>query len=292
MRRGSTLTFDIVNYAIQILITLACIYPFYYIFIYSISDPQQALKGIYLTPRDFTLANYETLFKLDNILNSFVISVLRTIIGTILTVICSTWFAYAVTKNELYFRKLVYRFLVVTMYFNAGLIPWYLTMKELGLRNNFLLYVIPGAVAAFYVVLLKTFIEQLPQALEESAMIDGAGYITIFSKIVFPLSMPIIATIAVFAAVGQWNTWQDNYFLVSEDRLQTMQMILYRYLTEAQQIVNSSNLQALNSGQAAKVSPVSIRMTITMIVTFPIMLIYPFLQRYFVKGIMLGAIKG
>lgn len=284
--------FPIFNYAIQIVITLLCIYPFYYIVIYSISDPQQALKGIVLLPRELSFVNYMTIFRLDHIWNSFMVSVLRTVIGTVLTVVCSTWFAYAVTKNELYLRKTVYRFLVVTMYFNAGLIPWYLTMKELGLQNNFLLYVLPGTIGAFYVVLLKTFIEQLPQALEESAMMDGGGYLTIFTKIVFPLSMPIIATIAVFSAVAQWNTWQDNYFLVSDDRLQTMQMILYKYLNEAQQIVQSSNMQALNSGAATKISPVSIRMTITVVVAIPIILVYPFLQRYFVKGIMLGAIKG
>lgn len=267
-------------------------YPFYYIFIYSISDPQQAVKGVFIAPAGFTLLNYATIFKLDHMLNSFVVSVLRTVIGTAVTVLCCSWFAYAVTKNELYFRKLIYRFLVVTMYFNAGLIPWYLTMKALGLKNSFLLYILPGAISAFYVVLLKTFIEQLPKALEESAMIDGAGFLKIFVRIIFPLSMPIVATIAVFSAVGQWNTWMDNYFLVSSDRLQTLQLVLYNYLTQAQQIVNSSNMQDLNRGLATKVSPESIRITITMVVTIPVMLVYPFLQRYFVKGIMLGAIKG
>lgn len=292
MKRDSSIAFDIFNYSIQIVITLLCIYPFYYIFIYSISDPQQAIKGIYLWPRGLSVLNYDAIFKLDNMFSSFFVSVLRTVIGTFLTIACSSWLAYAVTKKELYFRKYIYRFLIVTMYFNAGLIPWYITMKEYGLKNNFLLYVLPAAVGAFFVVLFKTFIEQLPQALEESAMIDGAGYLSIFTKVIFPLSMPIVATIAVFSAVNQWNTWIDNYFLVSEDRLQTLQMILYNYLREAQDIVNSSNMEDLNRGEAAKVSPVSIRNTITMVVTIPVMLIYPFLQRYFVKGIMLGAIKG
>ncbi|WP_225446289.1 carbohydrate ABC transporter permease [Paenibacillus rhizovicinus] len=292
MKNSSASSFDIMNYAVQIVFTLVCIYPFYYIFIYSVSDPQQALKGLILLPKQLTIVNYTHIFRLDNMLHSFIVSVLRTVIGTILTIACSTWFAYAVTKNELYLRKTIYRFLVITMYFNAGLIPWYLTMKELGLKNNFLLYVLPGAVVAYYVVLLKTFIEQLPQALEESAMIDGAGHLTIFTRVIFPLSMPIVATIAVFASVGQWNTWTDNYFLVSSDNLQTLQLILYNYLTDAQQIVNSSNLQDLNRGLATKISPESIRITITMVVTLPVMLVYPFLQRYFVKGIMLGAIKG
>jgi putative aldouronate transport system permease protein len=292
MNKDSSITFDIFNYAVQIVFTLLCIYPFYYILIYSISDPQQALKGIFLLPQGLTFVNYLTIFRLDNMLNSFFISVLRTVLGTILTVVCSTWFAYAVTKNELYFRKIIYRLLVVTMYFSAGLIPWYLTMKELGLQNNFLLYVLPSAIAAFYVVLLKTFIEQLPQALEESAMIDGAGYIMIFTKIIFPLSMPIVATIAVFSSVDQWNAWYDNYFLVTKDHLQTLQLVLFNYLTQAQQIVQSSNMQDLNRGLATKISPESIRITMTMIVTIPVMLVYPFLQRFFVKGVLLGAVKG
>ncbi|MBB6730913.1 carbohydrate ABC transporter permease [Cohnella zeiphila] len=292
MRRESSIAFNLFNYGIQAVITLLCLYPFYYILIYSISDPQQALKGVSFIPRGWTLFNYETIFRLDNMGHSFFVSIARTVIGTVLTVVCSSWFAYAVTKNELYFRKWIYRFLVVTMYFNAGIIPWYLTMKELGLKNSFLLYVIPSAIGAFYVVLLKTFIEQLPQALEESAMIDGAGYLKVFARIVFPLSMPIVATVAVFASVGQWNTWMDNYFLVSSDRLETLQLILYNYLTQAQQIVNSSNMQSLSRGAATRVSPESIRITVTMVVTIPVMLVYPFLQKYFVKGIMLGAIKG
>ncbi|MBP3963849.1 carbohydrate ABC transporter permease [Paenibacillus lignilyticus] len=292
MKKDSSNLFDIFNYTVQILFTLMCIYPFYYILIYSFSDPQQALKGVFLVPRGLSIVNYTTIFKLDNMLHSFGISVLRTVIGTALTIACCTWFAYAVTKNELYLRKYIYRFLVITMYFNAGLIPWYITMKELGLKNNFLLYILPGAVVAYYVVLLKTFIEQLPQALEESAMIDGAGHFKIFTNVIFPLSMPIVATIAVFASVGQWNTWYDNYFLVSSDNLQTLQLILYNYLTDAQRIVASSNMQDLNRGLASKISPDSIRITITMVVTLPVMLVYPFLQRYFVKGLMLGAIKG
>ncbi|WP_308639420.1 carbohydrate ABC transporter permease [Paenibacillus silvisoli] len=292
MKKDSTLAFDVFNYAVQIIFTILCVYPFYYILIYSFSDPQEALKGVFLIPEGFTLVNYSTIFKLDNMFHSFLISVLRTVIGTLLTIACCSWFAYAVTKNELYLRKTVYRFLVITMYFNAGLIPWYITMKELGLKNNFMLYILPGAVVAYYVVLLKTFIEQLPQALEESAMIDGAGYFKIFTNVIFPLSMPIIATIAVFASVGQWNTWYDNYFLVSNDNLQTLQLILYNYLTDAQRIVSSSNMNDLNRGLASKISPDSIRITITMVVTLPVMLVYPFLQRFFVKGLMLGAIKG
>ncbi|SFE59179.1 putative aldouronate transport system permease protein [Paenibacillus catalpae] len=285
--------FEVLNYLIQILFVLICLYPFYYIFIYSISSPQEAIKGVYLLPTNLTLSNYSQIMQLDNISWSFLISMLRTIVGTLVTVFSCALCAYIVTKQELHFRKIIYRYIVITMYFNAGLIPWYITMKMIGLQNNFLLYVLPSAVGAFYIILLKTFIEQLPASLEESAMLDGANYFTIFRKIVFPLSMPIIATIAVFSAVSQWNSWTDNYFLVSDERLQTLQMILYNYLNEAQILASSNNINLNDVGSNMKrLTPESIKMTITMIVTVPIMLVYPFLQRYFVKGLMLGAIKG
>lgn len=285
-------SFSIVNYLLLSLITFVCIYPFYYIFIYSISDPLAASAGLVWLPKGINLDNYARMLQLPNITSSFVISLLRTVIGTIITVLCCTFFAYLVTKKELPLRKIIYRFVVITLYLNAGLIPWYLTMKTLGLNNNFLLYVLPGAIVGFNVILIKTFIESLPLALEESAMIDGAGYFTIFAKIIFPLSLPIIATIAVFAAVGQWNTWQDNFFLVSDPKLQTVQMVLYNYLNQVQSIANMT-MQELSRGEAARqITPQAVRMTMTMIVTIPILFVYPFLQRYFVKGLMLGAVKG
>lgn len=175
------------------------------------------------------------------------------------------------------------------MYLNAGLIPWFLTMRMYHLNNNFLVYILPGAVSAFYVILIKTYIEQLPQALEESAKLDGAGYITIIMKIIFPLSMPIVATILVFASVGQWNSWFDNYILVQNKGLKTLQLVLYEYLQQANAISSDSHTLSL---RAKVVSPKSVKMTITMLVTLPILIVYPFMQRYFLKGIMMGAVKG
>ncbi len=177
------------------------------------------------------------------------------------------------------------------MYFSSGLIPWYLTMKLYHLNNTFLVYVLPTAISAYYIVLLKTFIEQLPESLEESAKLDGAGYLQIFSKIVFPLSKPIVATITVFAAVAQWNNWFDNYILVSSDHLKTLQLMLYEYLNEASAIATMSNTER-NQGIMVQITPEAVRMTITMVVTMPILFIYPLMQKHFVKGIMLGAVKG
>ncbi|WP_309120509.1 carbohydrate ABC transporter permease [Paenibacillus sp.] len=286
------LTFDTINYLVLALLVIVTIYPFYYIFIYSISDSIEAQKGVYLWPAGFSLEAYRTTIGLPGIADSAIVSLSRTVLGTIVTVFCCSFFAYLITKDEMPFRKYIYRFVLVTMYFNAGFIPWYLTMKAYGFQNNFLLYIIPSALSAFNVILIKTFIEQLPASLEESAKIDGAGYFKIYTSVIFPLSMPIIATIAVFAAVGQWNTWFDNFFLVENPKLQTLQLVLYNFLNQSSNLSNMTTEQ-LNRGDLVRtLTPQSIRMTITMLVTLPIVLVYPLLQRYFVKGIMLGAVKG
>ena len=282
--------FDACNIVLLSLVTILCIYPFYYIFVYSLSDPLAAQGGVTLLPVEPTLQNYKDIFALSGISQAFLISVLRTVLGTVVTLVCCTFFAYLVTKEELPLRKSLYRFLIVTMYFNAGLIPWYLTMKSLHLTNHFLVYILPTAISAYFVILIKTFIEQLPPALEESAKIDGAGYTAILFRIIVPLSGPIIATIAVFSAVNQWNTWIDNYFLVQSPRLQTLQLVLYDYLKQANKIASLSELS--RGTEARQLTPESVRMTITMVVTLPVLFVYPFMQRYFVKGLMLGAIKG
>ena len=286
--------FNLVNLLICAIIMILCVYPFYYIFIYSISDPVQAQKGIYLLPRGFTLRSYSEVLKLKGIGGAVLVSVSRTILGTALTVFCSGYLAFLVTQKRVYCRKLIYRLVVATMYLNAGLIPWYITMKFLHLNNHFLVYIIPYAVSAYYVVLIKTFIEQLPPSLEESAWIDGAGIFQIFTRIILPLSKPIIATIAVFAAVNQWNQWFDNYILVQSQSLRTLQLILYNFLNESNSIASLMRAQnfSVDSQLSFKITPQAIKMTITMVITLPIICVYPFLQRFFVKGIMLGAVKG
>jgi putative aldouronate transport system permease protein len=287
--------FNIINYTVFLLFSALCIYPFYYIFLYSISDPSIAERGgIVFLPMGLTLLNYVSTFQLPNIANAAFISLARTVLGTIITVFCSSLFAYIVTKKELFGRKYIYRYLIITMYLNAGLIPTYILFKEIGLKNNFLLYIIPGAVSAFYVILVKTYIEQIPPSLEESAMVDGAGHFTIFIKIIFPISTPIVATISVFNAVGQWNTWTDNFFFANTQQLQTLQFLLLNYLNQAESMMRemAEDINRMRNMTSFHPTPNSVRMTITMVVTLPIIFVYPFLQRYFVKGIMMGAIKG
>lgn len=283
---------DFFIYTICILFMIVCIYPFYYVIIYSISDPAQALKGIFLLPRGFSLETYRQLLQANDIGSAYMVSIARTVLGTLITIGCSSFFAYLVTNQKMYFRKVIYRFVIITMYINAGLIPWYMVMKAYHLQNNFLLYILPGAVNAYYIVLIKTYMESLPKELEESAKIDGAGMFRIFGQIIFPLCKPIIATIGVFSVVGQWNQWTDNYFLVTDARLQTLQMVLYNYLNQANRFTNMSGSSVDASAVAAAITPTSIKMCITVLVVLPIMCVYPFLQRYFVKGIMMGAVKG
>lgn len=283
---------DFFIYVICILFMIVCIYPFYYVIIYSISDPSQALKGIFLLPRGFSLETYRQLLKANDIGNAYLVSIARTLIGTLITIGCSSFFAYLVTNQKMYFRKIIYRFVIITMYINAGLIPWYIVMKAYHLQNSFFLYIIPSAVNAYYIVLIKTYMESLPKELEESAKIDGAGMFRIYGQIIFPLCKPIIATIGVFSVVGQWNQWTDNYFLVTDAKLQTLQMVLYNYLNQANRFTNMSGSSVDAAAVAATITPTSIKMCITVLVVLPIMCVYPFLQRYFVKGIMMGAVKG
>lgn len=269
-----------------------CVYPFYYIIIYSISDANQAASGLYLLPKGFSLETFRGIFRLNDIPQAMLISVSRSILGALIAIIGSSFFAYLVTNSKMIARKFIYRLVVLTMYLNAGLIPWYMTMKAYGLQNNYLLYILPGLVTAYYVILIKTYIESLPKELEESALIDGAGIFTRYFKIIMPLSKPIIATIAVYAIVGQWNAWTDNYFLVSDSKLQTLQMILYNYLNQANRFQQMSSSAMDSSAAVSMITPTSVKMCVTVVVVIPIMCVYPFLQRYFVKGIMMGAVKG
>lgn len=274
------------------LMFIVCFYPFYYIFIVSISDPGAASRTpVGLLPVQFTLSNYRQVFELNGIFRSFLVSVLRTGAGTVVTLVFTSILAYTLTKKELPGRKFFYRFAVVSMYINAGLIPWYLTMRSLGLKDSFLVYILPTAVSAYSLILIKTYMESISPALEESAMMDGAGYFTVYRKIIMPLCVPILAAVVVFTAVGQWNMWTDNLLLVNKNSLKTLQLTLLEYLNQASNIASQARSGGSVMGGTA-ITPFALRMTITMVVTLPILMVYPFMQKYFIQGIMIGAVKG
>lgn len=279
------------NFFLLIVFAFLCVYPLYFIFINSISGADAVVRGVYILPEDFSLEFYKSLLQMPNIPNSIVVSVARTVLGTALTVICSSFLGYMVTQSELPMRKWVYRFVVATMYFNAGLIPWYILMVNLGLKNNFLLYILPSAVGAYYVVLSKTYIESIPASVEESAKIDGAGVLTIYARLILPMSMPIIACLIVFCAVNQWNAWSDNFYLVSDPKLSTLQYQLYMNLAnESSNVTNTTSSSSLLRSKAT--TELGLRYALSILTVLPIILVYPFMQKYFVKGIMLGAVKG
>jgi len=288
--------FFTIDYAFFFVFTISCLFPFYYLFINTISDAQLVGKGmISFIPRGINIQNYLALRNVNDLGNSLLVSLARTVLGTTLMVIASGFVGYLVTKQEMWNRKFFYRFLVITMYFNAGLIPWYLNMSMLGLTNSFWAYIIPSIVAPYNIILVKTYIESIPAELEESAFIDGASHMKVFASIIWPLSKPILATIAIFGAVGNWNSFQDSLILMQNSpNLFTLQHRLYVYLN------SSSNLAAVmnsaGSGSNAALDYANngkiIKYTISMVSIIPILMVYPFMQRYFEEGIMLGAVKG
>jgi multiple sugar transport system permease protein/putative aldouronate transport system permease protein len=290
------ITFNIINYLFFALFTIICIFPFYYLLINTISDNELVRTGqIKWLPKGIHFQNYISLMNVNNLGSSILVSVARTILGTVVMVGATAFIGYLVTKQEMWGRRFIYRFFVITMYFNAGLIPWYLNMSMLGLTNNFWAYIIPGIVAPYNIILVKTYIESIPADLEESASIDGAGYLVRFRHIIWPLSKPILATIAIFGAVGHWNSFTDSMILMSgKPELYTLQYRLYIYMN------STSNLSALmNSGGNVSQSVIdsalnmrSVKLTVAMVTIIPILLVYPFMQRYFEKGIMMGAVKG
>lgn len=288
--------FNIVNYTVFLLLTILCAYPFYYLIINSISANDLSNNGmINLLPKQIHPQNYIEVFKMSGIGRAALVSVGRTVIGTACTVIASAYLGFMFTQQKMWHRKLWYRLLVITMYFNAGLIPMFMTMKSLGLTNTFWVYIIPAIVQPFNIIMVKTYVESIPPSLQEAAEIDGAGILTIFLKIILPTSKPILATIAIWSAVGQWNSFQDTLIYITDQKLYSLQYLLYTYINQASSLaslVKSTGNASAVANIATKQTPTSIRMTISVIVVLPILFIYPMFQKYFVKGIMIGSVKG
>ena len=289
--------FDVINYTFFILFTIICVFPFYYLFINTISDNGLVSKGLVnFYPRGLHIKNYIALKDVNGLGMSFIVTLARTVIGTIVSTVASGFVGYLVTKKEFWHRNIFYRFMIVTMYFSAGLIPWFTTMQMLGLTNTFWAYIIPGIVSVYNIIMVKTYIESIPAELEESASIDGASYMTIFVKIIWPLSKPILATIAIWCAVGHWNSFQDSLVLMSgAPKLKTLQERLYIYLNQSSNLAASMGTATTGLSETQRqemLNTKSIQYTVAMVTAIPILCVYPFMQKYFVKGLMLGAVKG
>ncbi|MDL4841901.1 carbohydrate ABC transporter permease [Aquibacillus rhizosphaerae] len=285
--------FDIVLVLFMVFVLIITLYPFLNILAISLNNAVDTAKGgIHIWPREFTFANYKEIFgSNDRLLQAFFMSVLRTVVGTVTGVIASTMLAYTLSRRDFVFNKQVGFLLVITMFVSGGLIPEYMLIRHLGLINEFAVYILPMLISAFNVIIIRSFMDNIPPALEESAKIDGANDFTIFWRIIVPLCLPVIATIALFLAVGQWNSWFDTYLYArSNENLTTLQFELMKILDNANISggdVTSQNAQVI----ADQTNPQSIKMAITIIATVPILLVYPFLQKYFVTGLTLGAVK-
>ncbi|MDR0655133.1 MAG: carbohydrate ABC transporter permease [Treponema sp.] len=268
------------------------VYPFINTLALSFNDGPDANRGqIYFLPRIWSFKNYEQVFKDQDIINGYIVTISRTISGTFLTLLLTGILAYALSKKRLRGRRVYIGICIFCMIFNPGLVPTYMLYKDFRLLNNFLVYILPSAVSTWYMLLMKTFFEQLPPDLEESAMLDGASNIRIFLQIVIPISMPIISTICIFSAVYQWNAWYDAYmFVTRRNDLQPVQTYLYRVVAiatmQAQSAAESQLLERL------RVNVVTLRSATVIVTTIPIVFIYAIFQKHFIKGVMIGALKG
>src|SRR5690625_1958595 len=287
--------FDIFLTLFMIVIIIITLYPFLHILAISLNNAVDTVKGgVHILPRDFTFANYIEIFgSNDRLSQAFMMSILRTVVGTITGIAASTMLAYTLSRKDFVFNKPIALMLVITMFVGGGLIPDYMLIRHLGLINKFSVYILPMLLNAFNVIVIRSFMDNLPVALEESAKIDGANDFTIFVRIIIPLSLPVVATISLFLAVGQWNSWFDTYLYArSNENLTTLQYELMKILDNASASGSGGAMDSHTAQYVAKqTNPQSIKMAITIIATVPILLVYPFLQKYFVTGLTLGAVK-
>lgn len=269
------------------------IYPILNTLAISFNDAMDALRGgIYLWPRKWTLFNYITVLKKESMMTGLYISVLKTFVATVLQLAVTALISFVLSRKNFIFAKPISMLFVLTMYVNGGLIPVFLLNKELGYTNSFWVYIIPGLVSAFNMLVIRTYMKGLPDSLEESAMIDGAGYFTVFIRIIMPLCKPVFATVALWIAVGQWNSWFDTmlYNRMAEN-LTTLQYELMKLLSSVSQLTGDANSAAQTGAAAPQVTTTSIRAAATILTCLPIVALYPFLQRYFVSGLTIGGVK-
>ena len=285
------LIFTIFNTAFLVLFAVVTLYPVLNTLALSFNDGVDAMRGgVHLWPRMFTTQNYTTVLALRNIGRGAVISVLRTVLGTIFAVAANALLAFIVSQKNFVFRSQLSLFWVITMYVNGGMIPIMLLYRNLHLTNSFWVYVIPGMISGFNMLVMRTYMEGLPDSLQEAAQIDGAGYMKIFVSVVSPLCKPIYATIALFVAVGQWNSWFDTMlYNRMADQYTTLQYELMKMLSAVTSL--KGNAGAATTGTQVNITPVSVRAAATIITMAPIVMLYPFLQRYFVAGLTIGGVK-
>ena len=283
--------FTVFNTIIMVLFVVITLYPVLNTLAVAFNDGTDALRGgIHIWPRMWTLNNFTTVLQKENLRTGAKISVLRTVLGTLFSLFLNAVLAFIISRKEFVFQRSLSLFWVITMYVNGGLIPVFLLYKALGLTNSFWVYVIPGAISCYNMLVIRTYMNNsIPNSLVESAQIDGAGYTTIFVKIISPLCKPVYATVALFCAVGQWNSWFDAMlYNRMSDKYTTLQYELMKLLSS---VTNQGTSAEAMKNAAGAVTPTSVRAAATILTMLPIVCLYPFLQKYFVQGLTLGSVK-
>ena len=291
-RTPSEWVLDIIKVIFLGIIVVVTVYPFWNIFIVSINDATDAIRGgLYFWPRKFSLYSYQEILSRPTFRHSILITLARTIIGTPLAVLCTSMLAYPLARKDLVGHKFWSLLFVFTMYFGGGQVPYYMVLKGVGLLNSFWVFILPLIMSVYNMILIRSYIESMPSELFEAVKIDGGNDLVVYFKIIMPLAKPILMTVALFVAIMQWNSWFDAYLYTSDQNLKPMQAILVEILNQYN--TGSTTSQKMSNAAAGMtVTADSIRMAATMVATIPIICVYPFIQKYFVKGIMLGAVKG
>ncbi|WP_040949810.1 carbohydrate ABC transporter permease [Gorillibacterium massiliense] len=282
--------FTVVNYTLLGLFCLITIYPLYFVLVGSFNEGNDYMRGgIYFFPRAFSLANYSVVLEDDRLYNGFTVSILRTVVGTVTSVLFTAMVSYAMSRRNLIGRSPYYWIHLFTLFFGGGLIPYFLVLKNLHLINSFWVYVIPTMFSVFNMISFNSFFREIPEEIHESATVDGAGDFRIFVSLFIPLSAPVLATVALWNAVGHWNSFFDAMIFTTKQNLMPLQLFLMKMIREADVISNS---QYVPPQVQKKISVQTIRMAAIVISTIPILVVYPFLQRFFVTGFMVGSLKG
>ncbi|MDQ0089508.1 putative aldouronate transport system permease protein [Paenibacillus anaericanus] len=280
--------FDVLNILFLLFVAVITLYPFWHVLVGSIMPYEESIKsGFHLFPRSINFEAYQYVFSKDTIIRSLFVSLFVTIVGTLYQLFITAITAYPLIKHDLPGRSAIFLFIIFTMFFGGGLIPYYLLIKNLGMVNSLAVMIIPAALSTYNMIVMKTFFQGIPIELEESAKIDGAGYMTIFFKIIIPLSIPSLATIGLFIAVGQWNNWYAPMLYLNDKSLWPLAMVL-------RDILINNNMELTRGGSYVSQEFLlgdTIKNAVVMVSVIPIIIVYPFIQKHFVKGVMIGSIK-
>ncbi len=289
----SSKIFDTANVIFMILFSITILYPIWDMIVISLSAVEDVtFMSINLFPKELVWDSYLFVVNDPEFYNAFLVSVARTVIGTAYQVTICSLCAFALTKSDLPFRKIITFLLIVPMFFNGGLIPTYVNIRNLGLLDNFLVYILPYGFSIFNTIVIRNFMLSIDKGLEEAAVVDGANYLRVLFQIILPLSLPVIATVSLWAMVGQWNSWFDNLIYVRDENLQTLQYMLRQMMMQTEMLQSEALGFAADVGIGTEFNSVTLRAAITVLVVIPIVMVYPFLQKYFIKGMMSGAMKG